>query len=160
MWKAENYNARLGAARWRCRKEEKKSGKLECALLSDVYSVVIWRESCANKQCVLPYPRPVMTWTNLMPLQYLKTPTVALYYRQVALLSQRKKKNSGKLQKWKKRQTRKKTNEFWRLCKRRAWVWEMNVLIFGVQGFSPCKKQTNTVLMQKLIFVLKPKCRK
>ena len=108
MWKAENYNARLGAARWRCRKEEKKSGKLECALLSDVYSVVIWRESCANKQCVLPYPRPVMTWTNLMPLQYLKTPTAALYYRQVALL----KKNSRKLQEWKKDRQEKKLMNF------------------------------------------------
>ena len=141
-------------------KGRKKSGKLVCALLSDVYSVVIWRESCANKQCVLPYPSPLMTWTNLMPLQYLKTPTAALYYRQVALLSKRKKKKFREIARVKKKDRQeKKTNEFWRLCKRRAWVWEMNVLIFGVQDFSPCKK-TSTVLMQKLIFVLKPKCRK
>ena len=145
MWKAENYKCSIRGHQVALPKGRKKSGKLECALLSDVYSVVIWRESCcANKQCVLPYPSPLMTsWTNLMPLQYLKDTNCCSLLPPGGATVEKEEEKFRKIARVKKRQTRKKPNEFWRLCKRRAWVWEMNVLIFGVQGFSPhAKKQT------------------
>ena len=81
------------------------------------------------------------SWTNLMPLQYLKdTNCCSLLPPGGAAVEKGRREIPGNCKSEKKDRQEKKLNEFWRLCKRRAWVWEMNVLIFGVQGFSPCKK--------------------
>ena len=128
-------------------------------------------EKAAQINNVSYYPSPLMTWTNLMPLQYLKTTTAALYYRQVALLSKRKKKNSGKLQEWKKRQTRKKklmnfddsANDelefekwmFWFLvcrifphAKKQALYWCRNWFLFSSQN--AVNRRTVTVYLSRI----------
>ena len=89
-----------------------------------------------------------MTWTNLMPLQYLKdTNCCSLLPPGGATVEkeQEKFREIARVKKKDRQEKKKNPNEFWRLCKRRAWVWEMNVLIFGVQGFSPMQKNKHCI---------------